>query len=455
MSKKEVKTVITSVQRSKAEHKISIPQTMSKLEASKELKRQWDDEQTVAEYTCQLNEWHWKDSLYAVHRAAEEVFGWIEGKTTRSFFGTQRPAEIEITVGFEDDGTPITKTCFYGDFNVSAWGDANVNVHPVAITVTVKKMYKEAVQEWFAKIRNNLKEGSIFRGQAARVTWSNRNMFGQPGIELDLFHMKPTHFDKIVLNADTQSIIKNFVLPDIELNGKRCYLFSGPYGTGKTETALRIGALAMKAGLPFFYCKDSQAFQDLLIKAKQFQPCFIFMEDIDEIGSGEERDGKINKLLNTLDGVETKNNAINVILTTNHEKKINKALRRPGRIDLVLKFGNPDETALKGIYEVYLGDLKGSDSLDYDHLARIAPDASGAVQAEICKRAVKLATREGAINTELVEAAINSMKHHLDLMNENIEEGTPRAGKVLIQLDNSQIEMTDSLVYADVKSENN
>lgn len=453
MTKSEkVKTVITSVARSDSQHKITIPDSMNKLEASKELKRQWDDEQTVSEYNCDLSDWHWKDALYAVHRAAEEVFGWIEGKTKFSFFGVQRPAEIEITIGFEEDGTPITQTCFYGDFNVSAWSNAEVNVHPANIKVVVKKMHKAQVMAWFSKIREYLKQGSIFRGQAVRVTWAT-NPFGQAGLELDLFHMVPTQFDKIVLNNDTQSIIKNFILPDIEAHGKRCYLFSGPYGTGKTETALRIGALAMQAGLPFFYCKDSAAFETLLIKAKQFQPCFVFMEDIDEIGAGEERDSKINKLLNTLDGVETKNNAINVILTTNHEKKINKALRRPGRIDLVLKFGNPDAEALKDIYRVYLAGLKGVRSVDYDHLTRIAPDASGAVQAEICKRAVKLAKRDGKITTELVEAAINSMKHHLELMNEAADEGQPKSGKVLIQLDRSEIEVSDQLISADVVSQ--
>ena len=428
MMEEELKQNQAKTEFSKEEKKIIVPISMNKIQASKELKRQWDDEESVIEVDRMFDTWNWKDVLVAVKKAAERHFGWVQGKTTVSIFGTERPVEIEIVTDIKD-GKKITEACFYGKFTATVWEDAVVNVGPQYLSVEVKKRYADEVRTFFDLIQNILDTESIFRGKAITVT-KNENRFGQPTIDYDIFEMKVSN--KIVLNEDIEGIVQNFILDDLGEEGKRCYLFSGGYGNGKTETAMCVGASGLKAGMAYFYCKDADVFHMLLQQAKNYQPCIVFLEDVDEIGSGTKRDADMNRILNTLDGVQTKGNNLTVIFTTNHEKRINPALRRPGRIDLVINFGNPDKVSVAKIFKAYLGELKDGDKLDYNAISERTPDSPGAVVAEIAKRAVKLCKKRGVTNDDLVKAAVDSMKHHMNLMKEEVEEETQ--GEMVIAL---------------------
>lgn len=413
---------------SKTEKKIILPVSMNKLQGSKELKRQWDDEETVIAVDRQFPNWNWKDVLVATKKAAERHFGWIQGKTTVTMFGTKRPHEIEVIVDIVD-GKKITETCFYGEFTSTVWEDGVVTVNPGAISAVVKKRYAQEAKDFFNLVQEILDKESIFRGKAITVT-KKTDPWGGVSLDFDVFEMRTS--DKIVLNDDIKGIVKNFIIDDLGQEGKRCYLFSGGYGNGKTEVAMQVGAEGVKKGMAYFYCKDADVFPLLLQQAVNYQPCLVFLEDVDEIGSGTKRDADMNKILNTLDGVQTKGNNLTVIFTTNHEKRINPALRRPGRIDLVVNFGNPNKESVAKIYEIYLKELPGAKELDYRFLAEETPDAPGAVIAEIAKRAYKLCKKRDICNNELVKAASDSMKHHLKLMKEDVEE--IQNGSMTIQL---------------------
>lgn len=431
---------------STTEKKITIPVSMNKMQASKELKRQWDDEETVIDVDRIFDTWNWKDVLVAVKKAAERHFGWVQGKTTVSFFGTQRPAEIEIITDIKD-GKKLTETCFYGEFTATVWEDATVNVGPNHISVEVKKRYAPQVREFFDLVQEILDTESIYRAKAITVT-KKESPWGDVSLNFDIFEMKPSNM--IVLNEDIANIVQNFIIDDLGQEGKRCYLFSGGYGNGKTEIAMKVGAHGLPKGLAFFYCKDAEVFHMLLKQAVNYQPCVVFLEDVDEIGSGSKRDADMNRILNTLDGVQTKGNNLTVIFTTNHEKRINPALRRPGRIDLVVNFGNPDKSSVAEIFKLYLGELEGSDKLDYARLAERTPEAPGAVIAEIAKRAVKLCKKRGKTTSVLVESAIDSMKHHLALMAEDVEE--EQTGEMTISLKGAKIAIDKQSVKSDIRS---
>jgi AAA+ superfamily predicted ATPase len=409
--------------------KIIIPNSMNKIQASKELKRQWDDEENIINVDRGFENWNWKDVLVAVKKAAERHFGWVQGVTTYSFFGgKQRPKEIEILTDIVD-GKKITETCFYGTFAASVWEDANVTVKAQYISAEVKKRYANDVRQFFDLVQEILDKESIYRGKAITVT-KQVDPWGEVSLDFDIFQMKVS--DKIILNEDIETVVKNFIIDDLGDEGKRCYLFSGGYGNGKTETAMRVGRAGLDKAMAYFYCKDASVFHMLLAQAKNYQPAIVFLEDVDEIGSGEKRDADMNRILNTLDGVQTKGNNLTVIFTTNHEKRINPALRRPGRIDLVVNFGNPDKVAVASIYKSYLGELPNAEKLDYKQLADRTPDCQGAVIAEIAKRALKLCKKRGDVNDELIKASIDSMKHHLALMQDKVEE--PSSGEMVIML---------------------
>ena len=73
------------------------------------------------------------------------------------------------------------------------------------------------------------------------------------------------------------------------------------------------------------------------------------------------------------------------------------------------------------IIKSYMSKLDTEGSLDYAHLAEMMGDVPGAVVAEVCKRAVSLCRKKGTCENGLVEAAINSMQHHLKLMSDTPE----------------------------------
>src|SRR5690606_2877628 len=99
----------------------------------------------------------------------------------------------------------------------------------------------------------------------------------------------------------------------------------------------------------------------------------------------------------------------------------NTALRRPGRIDLIVKFENPEKDTVEKIFRSYFDELPGSETLDYEHIKQHAPNVQGAVIAEIAKRTVKLAQKRGHITTDMVVASIASMDYQIKFMREDLE----------------------------------
>lgn len=398
--------------------KITIPKSMSKLEAAKELESQWKNEEQEIDVVGDFEGWDWKDVLVAIKHVTEDVFGWICGQAT--FYGN--PTEIDIVTDIIN-GKPQTTKAFYGNFKLGAWENAGCGIGvrrgTVSIGVHCKKKFSNEVSQYFNLIRQRLTDASIYRGKSIVVTRD-----AEKNLAFELIENKST--DNIILNKDENLVVDNFIMTSLKEPGKRCYLFTGSYGNGKTETAMKIGRRAVREnGMSFFYLKDSEAFDLLLERAKKYQPCIVFVEDIDEIASGEQRDSSMNKILNTLDGVQTKGNNLTVIFTTNHAQKINSALRRPGRIDIVIEFKNPNKATAQRIMQNYFEGLTGADKIDYTLVMADFPDVQGAVVAEVCKRAVKLYKNTGELSTDTVLASLASMSYQIELMNGTPDKTSP------------------------------
>lgn len=411
----EDETIRTTVEFSKEATKIIIPDGMSKKEAAKDLMNQWENEEQTQAFNTTLEGWEWKDALRAFRNVMEDKFGWIKGKET--WYST--PTEIDIIVDYRD-GVAMTEKAFHGQVNFPVWencqGGVSVNkTGEVTISVTAKRKFSQQITQFFREIRQYLANNSIYRGKACIVTKNPMN----EGVDLQLTELKKN--PKIFLNEKEQTVVDNFIMAQLDDTGKRTFLFTGDYGNGKTEEAITIGVEAVRKGITFFYVKDSSMFDKVLAFARNYEPALIFLEDVDEITSGNDRDARMNQILNTLDGVQTKGRNITTIFTTNHENRINTALRRPGRIDLIVKFENPNKEAIEKIFRSYFEPITGAEELDYEHIKAHAPDVQGAVIAEIAKRAVKLAQKRGYIATDMVVASIASMDYQIKFMRDDLE----------------------------------
>jgi transitional endoplasmic reticulum ATPase len=413
------KEITTVVEKSNSVQRIIVPEGMSYLEASKELKAQHDNEEQVIDVIREFEGWEWRDVLVAIKIVSEHKFGWIKGKTIQTMFGEIRPKEIDIIVDVKNN-TPKTEKCFYGRFNIAAWEEAEANVgvnhNGCNMAIKIKKKYSNAASAYFDNIEQHLGNSSIFKGKTVVVTGSRNAM----GLNYDYAIIENKGGDHIIHNHDTKLALEDYIIGELGEPGKKSYLFTGPYGNGKTETAMEIGRIANRDYMmTFFYVKDANLFDEVLNQSKKYQPCIIFLEDVDEIGSSEERDARMNKILNTLDGIQTKGNDLTTIFTTNHIDRINPALKRPGRISTILPFKNPTiDTSIK-IMEKYFSGVPGADTVDFRKMAEKLGDISASVIAETCKKAFGVAVKRGGINNDIFEGAIAAMEYHIQVMKEN------------------------------------
>lgn len=399
---------------------IIIPEGMSKPAAAEELMRQHDADMKEASYNREFPGYYYKDVAVAVRRAIENTFGWVNSVNT-GFFGDKPPVLLDVTVGVKSDGATITDKGFFGCAAVAAWGHGSYvetfaqEPFRAGVKAKARKMHEPHIEAFFSEVERLLRTESIFKGKPVTIEY-REDVEGEPdGIHMEIFHLRTN--PNIVLNAKTQGIFDVLVHADLSEANKRIYLLTGSYGNGKTETALTFGSHAMESGYAFFYVKSPEHVAQILVAAKCYLPAVVFLEDVDQIASGE-RSGEINEILNTLDGTELKGCNVKILFTTNHPDKLNTALRRPGRIDHVIKFENPDKDAKREIIGRLLGGAPGFDELDIDACVKCLPDAEGAFIAEICKRVGQYARIKNGVTMPIFQATVDSMMSHIQLMKE-------------------------------------
>lgn len=194
-------------------------------------------------------------------------------------------------------------------------------------------------------------------------------------------------------------------------------LLVGPPGTGKTLLAKSV---AGEANVPFFSISGSDFVEmfvgvgasrvrDLFKQAKDKAPSIIFIDEIDAIGrarskspmsgGNDERESTLNQLLTEMDGFGT-NSGVIVIAATNRADILDKALMRAGRFDRQIYVELPDLIGRKEIFQVHMRNLKLSDDVDKEFLAKQTPGFSGADIANVCNEAALIAARR---NKEAIE----------------------------------------------------
>jgi len=137
-------------------------------------------------------------------------------------------------------------------------------------------------------------------------------------------------------------------------NLKRSLLAAGGYGTGKTLSMSNTAKLGKDLGFTVVYCKKTHEFDQALRVARNYQNpvAVLIVEDIDiELSAG--RTDNLNQIINTLDGLETKNDNIITLTTTNDLEALEPAAIRQGRMSAKILFTNPDAAACIKLLHVY------------------------------------------------------------------------------------------------------
>lgn len=163
-----------------------------------------------------------------------------------------------------------------------------------------------------------------------------------------------------------------------------------------------------------------------MINARKYQPALVFYEDIDQEATGA-RDGRLNQILNEMDGVLSKNNEVIVVMSSNNVQRVERGMLRPGRLDLVTEIGKWDGPAiLKHLRHAIRPDLgmRLADDIE-QHLPAIAAAAQDYPPAFIVEGVTKsklyAISRNGhqdvlTVNGEDVRLALLELRPQYELM---------------------------------------
>ncbi|KAF6832593.1 hypothetical protein CMUS01_06879 [Colletotrichum musicola] len=211
---------------------------------------------------------------------------------------------------------------------------------------------------------------------------------------------------------------------------RRGYLLSGPPGTGKSSLSLALAGF-FKMRIYIVSLNSISANEENLASlfAELPRRCVVLLEDIDTAGlthtreessltdssyskegSAEMVPGQITPgvavnaaappsrlslsgLLNILDGVASQEGRV-LIMTTNHIEKLDKALIRPGRVDMVVKFTMADEEIIGAIFRAIFAPLEGDD--EEEPQAKPVVEDTGTGSAELAEEEVNRTTETRA-----------------------------------------------------------
>jgi transitional endoplasmic reticulum ATPase len=344
-----------------------------------------------------------------------------------TFFGPQPPQLVTVQTG-PKEGQSVQVP--YGVFTLPGVENTIETIRtfrdgqPVLVIVgSVRKREATIVKELAELTRQRLAKKSIYRGQAIRLRADSEGDMNleKPPVFLDTDSIVPEELilnddELIQVDASLWSPVKHTkacLQHGIPLN--RGVLLEGTYGTGKTMTANVTSKVCVDNSWTYILLDDVRALKDALLFAQRYAPAVVFAEDIDRVAA--DRDQRGNDLLNTIDGVLTKNAQVITVLTTNHVEKLDKAMLRPGRLDAVVTVRPPESKAVGRLIELYSRNLikAGEDLTEVsDMLAGNIP----ATIREVTERSKLAMISNGNknITAEDLKVAAFGMTRHLDLL---------------------------------------
>ena len=187
-------------------------------------------------------------------------------------------------------------------------------------------------------------------------------------------------------------------------------LLHGPPGTGKTllakavaeETDATFIKMAGSELVHKFIGEGAKLVRDLFEVARENEPAVLFIDEIDAIAS-KRTDSKTSgdaevqrtmmQLLSEMDGFEDRGE-IRIIAATNRFDMLDRAILRPGRFDRLIEVPKPNEEGRQKIFEIHTRDMNVADDVDFDVLAAMADEASGADIKAVCTEAGMFAIRD-------------------------------------------------------------
>ncbi|XP_060516816.1 peroxisomal ATPase PEX1 [Cylas formicarius] len=168
-------------------------------------------------------------------------------------------------------------------------------------------------------------------------------------------------------------------------------LLYGPPGSGKTlvasaaanQCSLRLISVKGPELLSKYIGASEQSVRDVFEKAQRARPCIVFFDEFESLAPRRGHDNTgvtdrvVNQLLTHLDGIESLI-GVCVLAATSRPDLLDPALLRPGRLDKQLLCPMPDKESRKEILSVLSRGLDLDNDVNFDQIASLTDDYSGA-----------------------------------------------------------------------------
>lgn len=437
---KKTATVVADVIR--LGEKITIPDGMTIPEAISSLKRAQEYEEKETAFSDTFDVFPW-DGAVGLHRVLTAKYGFAEGVTIPgTWFTPDQPPEMRnIEIGFNRKELipwgrlQVPNVSGYLQTGYARQGGRIV----FQLNAVVKRKDEVVMRELFDLLRVEVRNNSIYRGKAIKIRFKTESGETEQLPEPKFLNANAVDEGMLVFSeAIMNSVRTNLFTPirrarDCIANGipiKRGVLLGGMYGTGKTLAAAVASKYAVQAGVTYIYVPRADELKPAIEFAKQYQSpaAVVFCEDVDRVITGE-RSVAMDDILNTIDGIDSKNSHILVVLTTNHLEQINPAMLRPGRLDAVIEVLPPDAKATERLARNYAGSALPFDE-NLTEFGELMKGNIPAVVAEVVKRAKleQLGLQEEGtpvqnITAEALKNAAATMTRQIKLLNDMIEKG--------------------------------
>jgi transitional endoplasmic reticulum ATPase len=225
-----------------------------------------------------------------------------------------------------------------------------------------------------------------FYVEVARVKWNDVG---------GLYEAKRTLHDNLITAIrEPEKFVKMGIRPP------RGALLYGPPGTGKTLLAKALATesnanIILVRGpevLSKWVGESEKAIREIFRKAKASSPCIVVFDELDSLarprGQEEDVSGNERVLSQILTEMEDSGSASVVVIgITNRPDLIDTSLLRPGRLDLIIYVGPPDEKARQEILRIITQPMPLANDIDPASIAQSTKSFSGADLLALCREA--------------------------------------------------------------------
>lgn len=302
------------------------------------------------------------------------------------------------------------------------------------LTANVLRLDQNSVEGLFQYVEDHVQANCIYRGQVVDVNFDF----------LKLTDFKPKN---VALTDTLRSKIELFVTGPLQysealdtrkLPRKSGLFLYGPPGGGKTMAKTCCEYLAARMGAVVIEVDPSLGMSGFEAAAKRSEvlleagiPVVVGMEDMEKLARRDRA-----KVLDILDGTNSKGQRRITIGTTNFLEQIDRAMLRPGRFDAVEFCGLPDRSAFEQLVKVLI-DAEDRGDIDYDEAFTHFEGFSYAFIANAVQTILRAAinTAKGdldvlKVNTADLVTAAQAVRGHFDLMQQEVEVEVPDLDKV-------------------------